>query len=187
MPEAHELDQLLDSALSTYAEPRTGIEARVLANLSAQPTRRRWLPWAIALPIAACIALLLLLIPSHNRTKPIRQAQHNTAPQTQPAPQNSLAQATPVPSHQPKPRILAAHAAPHLATAQAPPKLDVFPTPHPLSREEQAMVDFVANAPLPIIQAVQKAEEQQDEPLHIAAIVIQPIPSPDKPESGPNR
>ena len=73
MPEDRELDQLIDTALSTYAEPRAGIEARVLAHLSTQPTHRHWLPWAIALPIAACIALLLMLYPRPNRTETIRE------------------------------------------------------------------------------------------------------------------
>ncbi|HEX8812227.1 MAG TPA: hypothetical protein VF742_09575, partial [Terracidiphilus sp.] len=55
------LDLLIDSALSTYAEPRAGLEARVLKHLAAQPARRRWLPFAIALPIAAACAILLVI------------------------------------------------------------------------------------------------------------------------------
>jgi hypothetical protein len=182
-----DLDQLLDSALSTYAEPRAGLEARVLAHLSTQPTRRHWLPWAIALPIAACLALLLAPYPRHDHTEPVHQAQHNSAPETQPTPQRSIAQAAPVPTRQPKPRIVAAHTTQHLASAQAPPKLDLFPTPQPLSSEEQALLHFVAHTPASEIKSLQEAQQKQDEPLYIAEIVIQPIQSPDTPETKPNQ
>ena len=183
MPEDRELDQLIDTALSTYAEPRAGIEARVLTHLSTQPTHRHWLPWAIALPIAACIALLLMLYPRHNRTEPIREAQHNTAPQTQPAPQNSIAQAAQEPAHQPKPHIVIAHAIQRSAPAPASPKLDVFPTPHPLSSQEQALIRYVASIPEPNRRALAAAQDQPIEPLAIAAIKIQPLAPLDKSEN----
>jgi hypothetical protein len=71
----------------------------------------------------------------------------------------------------------------HTTHKPAPlPKLDVFPTPRPLSPEEQAMVRFVATTPPSEIQAMQKAQQQQDEPLHIAAIVIQPLKPLDETE-----
>src|SRR5947209_1850246 len=72
MPEKDQLDLLLDSALATYADPGpdSGLEQRVLAELesgrqSGQQRRatagtRRWLPWAIAVPIAAGLLILWL-------------------------------------------------------------------------------------------------------------------------------
>jgi hypothetical protein len=181
MPEDRELDQLIDSALSTYAEPRAGLEARVLANLTAQPTRRPWLPWAISLPIAACIVLMLMLYPRHNRIEePVHQAQQSPAPHTQAAPENSIAQAAQLPAHHPQPRVIVAHAT---RTASAPlPKLDTFPGARPLSPQEQALVHFITHAPPSEIQAIQKSAAQQDEPLHIAEIVIQPIKPLDESE-----
>jgi hypothetical protein len=189
MPEDRELDQLIDSALSTYAEPRTGLEASVLANLAAdtskpEPTRRRWLPWAIALPIAACIVLMLMLYPRHDRTEPIRQAQREPALHTQATPENSIAQAAQIPEHKPRPRVVASHTT-HTAPATLP-KLDVFPTPRPLSSEEQALVHFVATAPASERNAALAAQQQVDEPLHIAEITIQPL-ALEKPETEPNR
>jgi hypothetical protein len=185
MPEDRELDQLLNSALSTYAEPRAGLEARVLAHLTAQPTRRRWLPWAIAVPIAACVVLVLMLYPRHNHIEePVHQAQRESASNMQAAPKNSIAQAAQVPEHQPRPRIVAAHTA---RAASAPlPRLDVFPTPRPLSSEEQAFVRFVTTTPAPERNAALAAQQQMDEPLHIAEITIQPIAF-DKPGTSPNR
>jgi hypothetical protein len=170
-PQDH-LDLLIDTALSTYAEPRTGLEARVLANLSAPHTRRRWLPFAIALPIAACL-LLLLLYPRHPRTEPVHQAQHSPAPQIQAGPQNSIAQAAHTPSRQPQPRVVAARIP---RTQPTPlPKLDVFPTPQPLTPEEQALVHFVTPAPPSEIQSLEEAQKKKDEPLHIAEIQIPPL------------
>jgi hypothetical protein len=182
MPEDRELDQLIDSALSTYAEPRAGLEARVLANLTAQPTRRPWLPWAISLPIAACIVLMLMLYPRHNPTEPIKQANQNLRAHTQPAPQSIIAQATQTPTHQSQPHVIAVHAT-HTAPKPAPlPKLDTFPGARPLSPQEQALVHFITHAPPSELQAIQQAQQEQNEPLHIAAIVIQPIKPLDESE-----
>ena len=60
------------------------------------------------------------------------------------------------------------------------PKLDVFPTPQPLTAEERALVAFAANAPKPELKAVVDAQPQADAPLSIAAIEIQPLDSPDQ-------
>ncbi len=73
MPENDELDLLLDSALATYADPgpNSGLEQRVLAGLEAARRSgehhprafagtRRWLPWAIAVPVAASLLILWL-------------------------------------------------------------------------------------------------------------------------------
>ncbi|WP_058186068.1 hypothetical protein [Terracidiphilus gabretensis] len=180
MPDDRELDHLLDTALSTYAEPREGLEARVLANLSARPTRR-WLPWIIALPIAACLLLLLTLYPRHDRTEPVRQAQHNPTPQMQPTPQSSTAQAALEPVRPPQPRTSIAHAT---RTAPAPlPKLDVFPTPQPLSSQERALIRYVAHIPEPDRRALAAAEDQPIAPLAIAAIQIHPLEPLDKSEN----
>jgi hypothetical protein len=74
MRDKDDLDLLLDSALATYADPGTegGLERRVLAALSAardsdgrkgsaEKPRGRWLPWAVALPVAACLILVWVL------------------------------------------------------------------------------------------------------------------------------
>jgi hypothetical protein len=178
MPDDRELNNFIDSALSTYAEPRDGLQARILANLSVSPTRRSRLPWIIALPIAACLLLLLMLSPRHNRTEPVQQAKRNPASQTQSVPQDSIAQATQVPAHHRQPRVPVAHAT-HKAPAPAPPKLDVFPTPHPISSQEQALVHYVVNIPESDRRALAAAQDQPIAPLTIAVIQIQPIKSSD--------
>jgi len=187
MPDERELDHLIDSALSTYAEPRADLEARVLANLAAgtskpEPTRRRWLSWAIALPIAACIVLMLMLYPRHDRIEePVHQAQQSPAPQTQGVPQNSIAQAAQLSARPHRPHIVVARAT-HSAPAPLP-KLDVFPTPQPLSPEERTFVRYVANMSESDRKALAATQDQPITPLAIAAIQIQPLAPLDKSEN----
>lgn len=171
------LDLLIDSALSTYAEPRAGLETRVLKHLAAQPARRRWLPFAIAIPIAAACAILLALLFSHPATQPPPPQAHNTQPAPKP---NQAIPPAPTPhNHTPQPRIIATRTAP----APAPlPKLDVFPTPQPLSPEEQAMVRFAIHAPASEIKSVDEAQKKKDEPLNVAEIQIPPLEPLIKPD-----
>jgi len=192
MPDDRELENLLNSALSSYAEPDAHLETRVLARIAEHRSTRanhRRLAWAFALPIAACTILLTLFVLPHRHQQPAQQA-HNTVASPQP---QSIQQreTTPVPSNppqQPKPRLVAAHTQQRTAPKAAPlPKLDIFPTPRPLSPEEQALVRFVATAPASERNAALAAQQQSNEPLHIAEIVIQPIASTDKPETEQNR
>jgi hypothetical protein len=183
MPDSQDhLDLLIDSALSTYAEPRAGLETRVRTNISAhlttRPAHRRWLGFAIALPIAACLILLLLLVPRHNRIEPVHQAQNTPVPPAQSAPQTTIARTTKTPARTPQPRLIAAHA--------PLPKLDVFPTPQPLSPEEQALAHFVAHTPPSEIKSLQDAQQKLDEPLNIAEIQIQPIKPSNPPDKSGN-
>jgi hypothetical protein len=60
------------------------------------------------------------------------------------------------------------------------PKLDVFPTPQPLTPEEQALVAFAVRAPESERKSFIEAQRQAEAPLRIAAIEIPPIDSPDK-------
>jgi hypothetical protein len=64
------------------------------------------------------------------------------------------------------------------ATAAPLPKLDVFPTPQPLTPEEQVLAVFAAKAPLTERQALLDAQKQADAPLSIAALQIQPLDPP---------
>lgn len=194
MPDERELDNLLDAALSSYAEPDAHLENRVLAHLAATrasepvPTRRRWLLWAIALPLAACVILLTVLSLRPNHQPAVEQARRETVAPAQMAHENAPPLPATIPVHSPKPRsVIVSAARPAASKITLSPKLDVFPSPHPLSPEEQALVRFVATTPASERNAVLAAQQQSNDPLHIAEIVIQPIPSPDKPETAPNQ
>jgi len=185
-------DILIDAALRSYADPgpEAELERRVMARIaeariSAEPApRRRWLPWAIALPVAACLLLFLLVLsgpkPLHPPTSNPEQANQSqeapiaaahTAPST--APQTGQTHRTKAPIRGPRSRATA------LAAKPAPlPKLDVFPTPRPLTPEEQALAEFAAQATKSERESFLKAQQQADAPLHIAAIHIEPLEPP---------
>jgi len=184
-----ELDLLLESALTTYADPGpdSGLEQRILTRVSAGAAtrpRRHWLLWAIALPAAACLLPLFLSTPKHRyppsgHAAPAHPAQvaplvaaHTGA---QPAYHLEAPQrlAKPARQTQAQPITLAAKPAPY-------PKLDVFPTPRPLTHAEQALAVFAVRAPEPERESLVKAQEQLEEPLHIAAIHIPLLELPDE-------
>jgi hypothetical protein len=192
MREKDDLDLLLDSALATYADPGpdSGLEYRVLAALTAirteppavlTPWPRRWLPWAIAVPIAAGLLLLWL---SMARNKPLPASEPQQARQSAPAPiaqpaapSNEVRRA--VPRRHPV-RIPPPTSSVQTAQATPLPKLDVFPTPQPLTAEERALVDVVAQSPLPVREALVQAQTQDDSPVRIAAIHIPPLEPSDQ-------
>ncbi|HEX5423947.1 MAG TPA: hypothetical protein VFW94_10385, partial [Candidatus Acidoferrales bacterium] len=194
-----------DSALATYADPGPdsgadrGLEQRILTRIAAErhgPTRRRWLAWAVGLP-AAAILLLFAGLSIARRTyapSPASQqghisSQHLPRWNQQAAEKrgNDLYQGTTsvVPKkHSKEQRALASEAAPHsrraarAAQAERLPKLDVFPTPQPLSPEEQALVIFAADANKSERESLVIAQQQANAPLHIAAIHIKPLQPP---------
>jgi hypothetical protein len=198
MREKDDLDLLIDSALVTYADPGpdSGLEDRVLTTLSTVRAetspgrirwRRRWLPWAFALPIAAGLLLLWL---SPRREKPLPASEPQEAREGAPtavAPHvNSSSEVRPRLPHSPQvpqsSAVRVAHPASPVQTAQAAslPKLDVFPTPQPLTAEERALVVAVTQTPLPAQEALVEAESLEHQPVRIAEIHIPPLEPPDQ-------
>jgi hypothetical protein len=191
MREKDEIDLQLDSALSTYADPgaHSGLEDRVVAALRAArtaensptPRRWRWLPWAIAIPIAAS---LLLLWFSTLKARHLPASQEQQARETRPAT---------IPTRTSPSTAVRTHASARVKRpmhrAQAPsavevsksiprPKLDVFPTPQPLTAEERALVLVVTETPLPAREALVEAERLDAVPVRIAEIQIPPLEPP---------
>ncbi len=192
MPERDKLDQILDSALVGYAEPRSGLEKRILTRVMARveeergvslAPRRRWLVWAVAIPLTACIALyvavsnvrqlntnVVLEAPKHEKAASAPSLQ-GTQRETIHSVERSRAGAASKP-------IL--HRSAIVATnLVARPKLDVFPAPQPLSAQEQALVALVKQAP-ELQQEVLARANETDMPLQISAIQIPPISPPDE-------
>ena len=186
------LDQLLDAALSTYADPGpdSGLQERVLAHLAvarattAEPpisvtllrpgkssaNRRRWLPWAVALPAAACLLLFFFM----QKTAPLRSSRAeqgfmqppHAALRTENLLPSKSGSARRKPLSQPVARM----------TQPAPlPKLDVFPTPRPLTSEEQALAVFISHASDSERKALIDSQIQLQAPISIAAIRIPPL------------
>jgi hypothetical protein len=196
MRDNDELDAMLDSALASYAEPGpdAGLEKRILARVSneaATNARRRWLPWAFAIPVAACVVVLALfasgLLARHSREtlRPGESATRAHAPAVIAAQPESL----PVRIANRGERMTRTRASISKAATQPEqnaagvvplPKLEVFPTPQPLTPAEQELASYAANAPVPERQSLIEANKQSEAPLRIAAIHIPPLEAPDK-------
>jgi hypothetical protein len=138
-----ELDRLLDAALQQYAavQPREGLEGRILARLRSQTAEgasHAWWRWVTA---AAAVAALTVIITMESRPHPVplpNVAQH---------PSVSLPPPTLPRTSEPTPEIKRAkhrwHAASDIQVAKAPPKLDQFPSPQPLSEQEKLLASYV--------------------------------------------
>ena len=189
MPDSRdELDRLLDSALATYADPGadSGLEHRILSRIASEAApapRRRWLVWAIALPAAACLLLLVLLSrPGLHHSSSGNQEQAQRVQQPAIAAGRSAAQ----PAHRSAPLERADASvhkySPHrttLAAGPAPlPKQDIFPMPRPLSPQEQALVNFAAHATRSERESLLAPHEGLNAPLHFAEIHIEPLEPP---------
>jgi len=188
MPDRDELDLLLRSALNTYADPgpESDLARRILARISAEAAPappRRWLPWVIAPPIAACLLVLIFRSgpwPAHRPSGHAGQTPTSTQsliatahPEMPSTPRHIQSRNSRTPEPQQHRAVLAAKTAPL-------PKLDVFPTPQPLTPEEQALAVFAAHAPESERQSLIEAQANADAPLSIAAIQIQPLEPPDQ-------
>lgn len=197
MHEKDDLDLLLDAAVRTYADDSTpsGLEARVVARIAgaggsarqARWSRRRWFRWALAVPAAACILIFLTALwwraakaPKSDATGDSIPTYRTDQPSRVTAQSKSLAASNSTDTHRDLAR--APSLQPHklsVAKSVPPPKLDVFPTPEPLSPEEQALVAFATHVPPEERKAVLNEQQNDNAPLSIAAIKITPLALPD--------
>lgn len=149
------VDEQIDTALRSYAEPPSTLGPRTAAASILQrarlshPQRRRPL-WFWIAPVPALTALLfaaLWLL----RTPP--------PPEIASAPPPPPLIAVPSAPTTPSPKLAASvqhthHSAASRLRQHALPKQDVFPTPTPPSPQELALLSFVRHAPLSVQQAV---------------------------------
>jgi hypothetical protein len=191
MSEHDGIDQLVDAGLASYADPgpESGLEERVLARIAeecAPATRRRLLPWVIALPIAAGLLLMFVLSgPKH--TLPIANHANQAPSPQQPNAATARARVSAVPHPRATAHTLAkpleiytnADVEGTVAKTASLPKLEVFPTPQPLTPEELAITVFAAKATEADRRSFIEAQTPRDAPLSIASIEIQPLNPPD--------
>ncbi len=194
--QSDDLDKLLQEGLESYcdAEPLAGLEERVLRHVRDKRTviRWTWFGWAAA---TACASLLLAVIfgnfggwPLDSRltkgvhsttadgplSSELRVDRGSAAEKTAPHISNEVA------ANVPQRQAVHAHGGRGLVSLKRKtrreelPKLEVFPTPHPLSPEERALVEFVNQHPTEAAQLVD-AERRSSEPIQIAAIHIEPL------------
>lgn len=137
----HLIDEWLDCALKQRAnvEPRPGLENRILASISAERNRTpkpRWNWRPVSLAVATAIVLVIALS-LHRPASKITVAVRPAIP----------------PSHK-----VSSNIAPVLPTGirgkrthahrpPRPPHLDQFPSPQPLTEQEQILAEYVQRFP----------------------------------------
>jgi len=149
-PIERDLDRILDAALAKYAsvEPREGVEERILANLRAADTRsaqRVWWNWAFAAVLAAAFMIAAAVVWQWNKASQppigVYLPPVNVAPI---APRTANRDLSP-PLQKKQHRTIRPRLQPEAAAAN--PKLEVFPSPLPLSEQEKILASYVAGYP----------------------------------------
>jgi hypothetical protein len=147
-----ELDHSLDAALTKYAavEPRVGLEERILASMRAQPTgiveRAGW-HWGFATAVALVAVAAFLAWRTTGPPHPVL-VNHRTV-ETQPVPTHAarVAKSTKETKLSQGRSLKKQTRLSSATTVAADPKLEVFPSPQPLSEEELALAQYVRNFP----------------------------------------
>ena len=174
-----QLDRLLDSMLSQYsaAQPRPGLETRVLAQIAeirerkqAKPSRLRWLMVATGIAGAAIVVVVVMLAfraeQQHSPTSPMADNAH-----TQQERHNSEASRALPTLPATNERVAVRHRATArtrrnknsnfqtLAVSQRPA---IFPTPVPLTEQERLMFSYVEHTPQSEVVAQIKSDDQKE-------------------------
>jgi hypothetical protein len=152
-------DQWLESALTQFgkAEPRVGLENRLLANLRAERAqaylRRRW--WC-ALGMVASLAAILVAVRVEERDRERKPESTAATSATNGAEARELVQPRPIPqivppatTHPAREVVLRrpAHRPTRDLGVASTPKLAQFPSPQPLSEQERILASYVAKYP----------------------------------------
>jgi hypothetical protein len=150
------LDHELDAALSQYAavEPRSGLEERILANLQAERAQipeRAWWRWVAATVAVVIIIAVALMWKSGRPTQQqivqhpaIEQSLKKSPPQVAANDEHSGVRNVITPT-----RRAGVHHLQRVADAVATvnPKLDIFPSPQPMSEQERLLAAYIAQSP----------------------------------------
>ena len=177
------IDERIDAALRRYAEapqfsdPRVAL-ARVWARAEQEP-ERRWNVWAWVVPsalVAALIGWVLVWTLRVPRTPQIAWTPKAPAVASVDLHQGEKANAGPsLRRKQPRRSFAQDDRGLVMAQVRRLPKQEVFPTPQPLSPQEQTLALFVNHAPLAVKEQVLAAQKQIDAPIDIADIQIKPL------------
>lgn len=192
MPERDELDRLIDSELARYAQPRAGLEHRILARVEAEAVRHsgiigRWQAWVLVGAAVAAI-LLLVTIPRLVHRQPAINSATSTSPNHPHPPSSSESpfSKTQVPIRPlPQTAKRTHNAGPSDGTTKQEEKPDVrklgvFPAPQPLSAQEQSLVALATASSDAARENLIASQRALNAPLQISAIEIPPINTPDE-------
>jgi len=171
------LDRRIGAALRSYTEPPALAEPRiVLAQImerarAKRPARQpRWWIWGLAAAavclIAAVLAVRLMPAP---RLPETAKSPHAPGVVTVPSsPDHSAVAEARFPAIRRTPHPASPAGREVAAASAALPKLDVFPTPEPLSPQEQALVAFAQHGPPAVQRAVLEDQKHWDDPIIVA-------------------
>jgi hypothetical protein len=164
-----QIDDMLDSLLANYssAEPRPGLETRILANLreAKKESSQGWwnFKWLWAGVVAAAIIVAAVLAGGRHRIEPPKHVMAKTSPAIpEPAiqPHAPIAPKETVEIYRRKSRATKQPQNATLALSQRPAN---FPTPVPLSEQERMMFSYLENTPQEIIVAQLPRNNDQKE------------------------
>jgi hypothetical protein len=162
-----QMDELLDSLLAAYSssEPRPGLETRILANLRDAESREprsaawnfKWL-WAGMAVAAALIIIAVALIGGRHRiAAPPAVVQTQQPAPSQPEVQRGAPVRAANTAHPRVPR--SGEVRPVNSTLALNQRPQVFPTPTPLSEQEQLLLRYFAGTPREEVVAQSRPEE----------------------------
>jgi hypothetical protein len=139
----HIIDEQLDAALKAYgaAEPRAGLEGRILANLRAErgrAVRPHWQWWPALVAVAVMLLMgAALVMRMHRQTSPFAVGNQPAVPAARESPKVREARV-----------VAAAHPRSRANRAVASvPKLEQFPSPQPLSEQEEQLARYIERFP----------------------------------------
>jgi hypothetical protein len=148
------LDLELDAVLRQYAavEPRAGLEERLLANLRAECERATvqvWWRWSAAGAVAAVVLMLALFLSWRSRESQVsKTVGPNATEASREVPNSKLANShlpsQPVASVRPAVANRSRHSS---AVVKSAPRVEQFPSPRPLSEQEEILAGYVATYP----------------------------------------
>jgi len=150
------LDSRIEAALKEYgaAEPRFGLEERILANLRTESARSvgwNWRNWTAIAALAIAMVLVVIVL-TWNLGKPTAAtvAHHLSTALPKVAgtqvPSNSKS-SNEIPTSPVRKKRFGSAAHRGETEHAAAPKLDVFPSPLPLSEQEKMLASYVAKYP----------------------------------------
>jgi hypothetical protein len=186
MPNDRELDQIIDSALSSYSarETRPGLEEHILVSAFAEaPHKTRFAQaFTLAIPAAACLAGILFFAGRHSSRPNSLETASRAVPSATSAIPQRIAEA--IPTQPTREAFTPRHKATQRRSVPARetlPKEKVFPSPSPLTAEELAVVARL-RMPAQMSQQTNMATASnavEISPIHIAELQITPIAPPD--------
>jgi hypothetical protein len=179
----HDLDNLLDSLLARYsdAQPRPGLETRVMAQLRAETARKkswwslskRWnLSWIWAGGVAAALAVAALMIQREPAVEPPPALVLHADSFLLHHPGSSTPNLSRIAAHKSRTKQRQ-----EIAVA-ADTRPDVFPSPSPLSDQEKLLLRYLARTPRNEIAS----QSHSDEPPETAEPLLLQIQRPARTE-----